>query len=79
MAQGQLPEAAAHARSTSQLKEVSKIIQVQLGQKKILTNAGWQQRVVEPISAYATDAKKGTDASPKPKSKLAFYFKFIEL
>jgi hypothetical protein len=38
-----------------------------------------QQIVVALISTYATHAEKGTDASPKPKSKLAFYLIIIDM
>jgi hypothetical protein len=78
-ARRQPPGAAAHAGKTSQLKEVSMFLYVQLGRKKKLTNTGRQQRVVAPISAYATHAKKGTDASPVQKSYLTIYPRFFEL
>jgi hypothetical protein len=47
--------------------------------KEILTHTGQQQRVVALISTYAKHAKKGTDASPVQKSKLAFYPRFFLL
>jgi hypothetical protein len=49
------------------------------GEKKNLTKTGRQQRVVAPISAYVTHAKKGTNASPVQKSYLTIYPWFFEL
>jgi hypothetical protein len=49
------------------------------GENKKLTNTGRQQRVVAPISAYATHAKKGIDASSVQKSYFTIYLRFFGL